>query len=95
MTDRFPLSPSYFNRDVDCIRTFFRRRFGYESQLYPKFALDSGREFSLDVQVTASGFSRKLQQELEEVGVCVFAAMTFSLRLLTLTCSPSKVHGRR
>ncbi|KAI7852239.1 RIO1 family-domain-containing protein [Circinella umbellata] len=55
----------YFNRDVECIRTFFRRRFGYESALYPKFKLDVNREFDLDVQVAASGFSKKMQDELE------------------------------
>ncbi|RUP47935.1 hypothetical protein BC936DRAFT_145156 [Jimgerdemannia flammicorona] len=55
----------YFNRDVECIRVFFKRRFGYESVLYPKFGLDSNREFDLDVQVAASGFSKKLQEELE------------------------------
>lgn len=27
----------YFQRDVDCIRDFFKRRFGYESELYPTF----------------------------------------------------------
>ncbi|KAF7729158.1 Serine/threonine-protein kinase RIO2 [Apophysomyces ossiformis] len=56
----------YFNRDVECIRTFFRRRFAYESVLYPKFKLDVNREFSLDVQVAASGFTKKMQDELEE-----------------------------
>ncbi|TPX73451.1 hypothetical protein CcCBS67573_g05281 [Chytriomyces confervae] len=56
----------YFNRDVDCIRTFFRRRFDYESSIYPKFSRDAEREFSLDVQVAASGFTRKHQQELEQ-----------------------------
>lgn len=60
---------SYFNRDVECIRIFFRRRFGYESVLYPKFALDTDREFDLDVQVAASGFSKKLQDELEAVSL--------------------------
>ncbi|CAG8569392.1 16834_t:CDS:10, partial [Dentiscutata erythropus] len=55
----------YFNRDVECIRTFFKRRFNYESTLYPKFKLDISREFSLDVQVAASGFTKKYQQELE------------------------------
>ena len=30
--------PRYFDRDVQCIRTFFRRRFDYESELYPKFS---------------------------------------------------------
>ena len=28
----------YFDRDVQCIRTFFARRFNYESELYPKFS---------------------------------------------------------
>ncbi|KAI9100439.1 RIO1 family-domain-containing protein [Phlyctochytrium arcticum] len=57
----------YFNRDVDCIRTFFRRRFQYESKLYPKFTRDLEREFSLDVQVAASGFTKKQQEEFEKV----------------------------
>eukprot|EP00842_Homolaphlyctis_polyrhiza_P004504 jgi/Hompol1/5054/HPOL_001878-RA len=56
----------YFNRDVDCIRTFFRRRFQYESMLYPKFRRDTQRDFSLDVQVAASGFTSKHQEELEQ-----------------------------
>ncbi|OMJ18195.1 Serine/threonine-protein kinase RIO2 [Smittium culicis] len=56
----------YFNRDVDCIRTFFKKKFRYESTLYPKFSLDVNREFSLDLQVAATGFPTKLQRELEE-----------------------------
>lgn len=56
----------YFNRDVNCIRTFFKRRFGYESLLYPKFTREtSTKEFDLDVQVAASGFTKKQGQELE------------------------------
>ncbi|EJT97928.1 RIO1-domain-containing protein, partial [Dacryopinax primogenitus] len=60
----------YFNRDVDCIRTFFRRRFGYESKLYPRFraALNDEGEpaFELDVEVAASGFGRKEMGLLQE-----------------------------
>jgi RIO kinase 2 len=55
----------YFNRDVDCIRTFFKRRFGYEATTYPRFAVDTEREVDLDVQVAASGFTKQLQAELE------------------------------
>ncbi|KAI8919658.1 RIO1 family-domain-containing protein [Entophlyctis helioformis] len=55
----------YFNRDVECIRVFFRRRFNYESKLYPVFRRDTERLFSLDVEVSASGFTRKQQEELE------------------------------
>ncbi|KAJ3322823.1 Serine/threonine-protein kinase RIO2 [Boothiomyces sp. JEL0866] len=55
----------YFNRDVECIRTFFKKRFQYESKLYPVFTRDAKREFSLDVQVAASGFTKDQQKELE------------------------------
>ncbi|KAJ2662355.1 Serine/threonine-protein kinase rio2 [Coemansia sp. RSA 1200] len=62
-----PNAEFYFNRDVDCIRIFFKRRFGYESALYPKFGLDSNKEFDLDVQVAASGFTKKDQMQLEKM----------------------------
>ncbi|KAF9126778.1 hypothetical protein BGW39_006347 [Mortierella sp. 14UC] len=61
-----PNAEYYFNRDVECIRVFFKRRFQYESLLYPKFRLDTEREFDLDVKVAASGFSKEKQQELEK-----------------------------
>lgn len=65
----------YFNRDVECIRTFFRRRFRYESKLYPRFKStlgdsDSdpeGEGFRLDIVVAASGFKNSDQRVLEEV----------------------------
>ncbi|CAA7266509.1 unnamed protein product [Cyclocybe aegerita] len=61
----------YFNRDVECIRTFFKRRFRYESSLYPRFrkVLEEGSAepgFKLDVMAEASGFGRKEMQVLEE-----------------------------
>ncbi|KAL4242116.1 protein kinase superfamily protein [Abortiporus biennis] len=62
----------YFNRDVECIRTFFRRRFQYESNLYPRFrstmkdGADDGEGFRLDVVVSASGFKKSDQKILEE-----------------------------
>jgi len=58
---------------VECIRTFFRRRFKYESALYPRFktvkAESNGENdgFRLDVMVAASGFAKKDQKTLEEV----------------------------
>ena len=65
----------YFNRDVECIRTFFKRRFGYESKLYPRFSAsvaggdedEEGEGFRLDVVVAASGFKKKDLDALEEV----------------------------
>ncbi|CAG8476085.1 4192_t:CDS:10 [Ambispora gerdemannii] len=61
-----PNAEWYFNRDVECIRRYFLRKYGYESMLYPKFHLDINREFDLDVQVAASGFTKQHQQELEQ-----------------------------
>ncbi|KAJ7619100.1 RIO1 family-domain-containing protein [Mycena polygramma] len=62
----------YFNRDVECIRTFFKRRFRYESALYPRFkstiSADGAAtgDFRLDVVVAASGFKQKDMKVLEE-----------------------------
>lgn len=55
----------YFNRDVQCVVDFFNRRFNYKSELYPKFS-DITCEKTLDVDVAASGFSKEMEQSLEE-----------------------------
>lgn len=47
----------YFDRDVNCIRTFFKRRFNFESELYPVFTRDIVKSVSLDVEVAASGYN--------------------------------------
>jgi RIO kinase 2 len=62
-----PNAEMYFNRDVECIRDFFRRKFHYESVLYPKFTVDVERQYNLDVEVAASGFTKRDQKELEKV----------------------------
>ncbi|GAA5839622.1 hypothetical protein JCM9279_006000 [Rhodotorula babjevae] len=64
-----PDAEYYFNRDVECIRIFFARRFKYESSVYPKFTAvvrDGVREFDLDVEVAASGFKKEDRRALEE-----------------------------
>ncbi|KAL6258563.1 hypothetical protein P5V15_010518 [Pogonomyrmex californicus] len=53
---------AYFERDVNCIRDFFKRRFGYESELYPTFQ-DVLREDCIDTEVKASGFVRQIEKE--------------------------------
>ena len=75
----------YFNRDVECIRSFFKRRFRYESALYPRFRSTlsesgdaDGKEFRLDVVVAASGFGRKEMQVLEQVSYSVFLSVLAS-----------------
>lgn len=32
-----PNAKMYFDRDVQCVRDFFKRRFTYESELFPTF----------------------------------------------------------
>lgn len=68
--EHIPRPFSYFNRDVACIRAFFSKRFRYESTVYPKFSTimrDGRRDFDLDVQVEASGFTKGHQAEIERV----------------------------
>ncbi|XP_044762894.1 serine/threonine-protein kinase rio2 [Coccinella septempunctata] len=59
----------YFNRDVNCIRTFFKKRFRYESEFFPKFS-DVDRTCSLDAQVRCTGFTREMARSLDiELGL--------------------------
>lgn len=62
----------YFDRDVNCIRRFFERRFNFVSdERGPSFPdakkLTGGAiRKRLDVEVEASGFSKKMAKELEK-----------------------------
>ncbi|XP_043276834.1 serine/threonine-protein kinase RIO2 isoform X2 [Venturia canescens] len=58
-----PNAEYYFNRDVNCIRDFFKRRFAYESQLYPSFN-DISREDCIDVEIRASGLTKRMEKDL-------------------------------
>lgn len=52
-----------FDRDVNCLRTFFRRRFGFEAAEWPDFDRDVQVEDDgqlLDAQLKASGFKGRL-----------------------------------
>jgi RIO kinase 2 len=69
----------YFDRDVNCIKRFFERRFRYTSDAKGPHFKDArkliGKDGAkrLDVSVEASGFSKKMAKELEaymkELGV--------------------------
>ncbi|KAH6723152.1 RIO1 family-domain-containing protein [Leptodontidium sp. MPI-SDFR-AT-0119] len=69
----------YFDRDVNCIKRFFERRFHFTSDAKGPYFKDARKLIGkdgvtrLDVSVEASGFSRKMAKELEaymkEVGV--------------------------
>ncbi|ANB15248.1 protein kinase RIO2 [Sugiyamaella lignohabitans] len=55
----------YFERDVDCIRSFFEKKLNYVSDDYPRWDKDVKRVENLDLLVEASGFSKKQVKDLE------------------------------
>ncbi|GBM75342.1 hypothetical protein AVEN_1741-1 [Araneus ventricosus] len=55
----------YFDRDVTCIREFFRRKFDYESELYPTFK-EIERNDYLDITTAASGYSKEIKDDLKK-----------------------------
>ena len=62
----------YFDRDINCIKTFFERRFNFVSDEPGPFFADAkklaGGQKSkrLDVEVEASGFSKKMAKDLDK-----------------------------
>ncbi|KFQ88202.1 Serine/threonine-protein kinase RIO2, partial [Phoenicopterus ruber ruber] len=54
----------YFDRDVNCIKEFFKKRFNYESELFPAFR-DIRKECSLDKEIAASGCTKEMQEDGE------------------------------
>lgn len=53
---------------MNCVREMFRRKFGYESEDYPKFS-DLVREDDLDAEVhcTGYGFTKEMENDLLQV----------------------------
>lgn len=62
-----PNAEYYFDRDVACIKRFFDRRFGFTSDEPGPFFKDATKVVSkrLDIEVEASGFSKKMAKELD------------------------------
>jgi len=64
-----PEAKYYFERDVNCIRDFFKRRFNFESELAPTFD-DVERVDALDAEVAASGVTKQMEKDLRmEYGI--------------------------
>ncbi|NXE44578.1 RIOK2 kinase, partial [Casuarius casuarius] len=59
-----PNAEWYFDRDVKCIKEFFKKRFSYESELFPTFQ-DIRRECCLDIEIAASGYTKEMQEDDE------------------------------
>ncbi|CAH0561288.1 unnamed protein product [Brassicogethes aeneus] len=64
-----PNAEYFFNRDVNCIKTFFKRRFDYESELFPSFS-DIQRSSAMDAEVLCSGFTKQMAKDINlELGI--------------------------
>eukprot|EP00308_Calcidiscus_leptoporus_P024341 CAMPEP_0119398156 /NCGR_PEP_ID=MMETSP1334-20130426/140701_1 /TAXON_ID=127549 /ORGANISM="Calcidiscus leptoporus, Strain RCC1130" /LENGTH=585 /DNA_ID=CAMNT_0007422013 /DNA_START=182 /DNA_END=1939 /DNA_ORIENTATION=+ len=62
-----PNAEYYFDRDVECVRTFFRRRFGFVADAVPNFTADVKREHNLDVDLAASGWTSAANLDFERL----------------------------
>lgn len=60
-----PNAQMYFDRDVQGVRDLFKKKFGYESEDYPKFE-DLERDDDLDKEVACSGygFTKEMEDDL-------------------------------
>ncbi len=62
-----PNAAALFDRDTQCLRVFFERRFGFIPSAVPSIAIDcANRLESLDNAVKASGFDNEHQRRLEQ-----------------------------
>lgn len=63
------LNARFFERDVNGVREYFRRRFGYESAGYPTF-YELERDDNMDIEVACSGFTKEMEKDLlQEYGM--------------------------
>ena len=54
----------YFNRDVNCVKTFFKRRFGFEAVNTPTLAEDTVRGAQgIDLELKASGWTEAYSKD--------------------------------
>ena len=59
----------FFERDVNCVRDFFKRRFNFVSESAPTFE-DVERVDALDAEVAASGVTKQMEKDLRmEYGI--------------------------
>ncbi|XP_037971971.2 serine/threonine-protein kinase RIO2 [Plutella xylostella] len=66
-----PNAELYFDRDVKCIREFFKKRFGFESETWPRFS-DLERDDTMDREIACSGYLRAKDVDdalLEQMGI--------------------------
>lgn len=57
----------YFDRDVQGVRQFFKKRFGFHGAAFPVLGRDIARKYNLDVQIEASGFSKAEEEDFNSL----------------------------
>lgn len=58
-----PNAKMFFDRDVQGVRDLFKKKFGFESEDYPKFE-DLERDDDLDKEVSCTGFTKEMLKDL-------------------------------
>lgn len=53
----------FFDRDVTGVRDMFKKKFGFESEDFPKFE-DLERDDNMDIEVSCSGFTKEMEKDL-------------------------------
>lgn len=66
-----PNAKTYFERDVNCVRQLFKRKFGYESEEYPSFeSLTREDDIDREVECSGFGFTKEMESDLlQELGI--------------------------
>lgn len=62
----FLFTKRFFERDVNCVREYFRKKFGYIGAGFPTFE-ELTRDDDLDVEVACSGFTKEMEKDLLKV----------------------------
>ncbi|XP_050309345.1 serine/threonine-protein kinase RIO2 isoform X2 [Anthonomus grandis grandis] len=64
-----PNAEMYFERDVNCVKDFFKKRFNYESETFPKFS-DIERIDTLDADILCTGLTKQMAHAINvELGI--------------------------
>lgn len=84
-----PQAAAFFARDVECLRTFFSRRFGFEARHVPTLEADAPRKHNLDAELAASGWSPQHEEELARCDEAAANEAAFVPSKLPLLPQPS------
>lgn len=79
-----PQASEFFDRDVECLRLFFSRRFGFQPKYVPTLEVDAPRKHNLDAELAASGWSRQHEEELDRCDEAVAEDRDFTPSRLPL-----------